>query len=58
MATRVHGYVRLSKYGRGLNTVDQLTLGTQISGFQGITEVYNLAGAGKTNNHLPIPGNK
>ena len=42
----------------GLKSVAQLTLCLQISGFQGITEVYNLALAGKTNNHLFIPGTK
>ena len=31
-----------AKYGRGLKSVAQLTLSTQISGFPGITEVYNL----------------
>ena len=42
----------------GLISVGQLTLSTQISGFQGITEGYNLAVAGNPDDHLLIPGNK
>ena len=35
----------------GLRSVDQLSLVRHFSGFRGITEVYNVAGAGITNNH-------
>ena len=42
----------------GLKSVRQLTLGAHFSGFQGITEVYNLAVAGKSINHYYIPGNE
>ena len=42
----------------GLKSVAQLTLEGLFSGFQGITEVYNLATVGRINNHLSIPGNK
>ena len=35
----------------GLISVDQLSLGLQISGFQGMTEVYNLIKVGRINNH-------
>ena len=42
----------------GLISVDQLSLGTQISGSQGITESYNLVGIGRIINHLDIPGTK
>ena len=41
----------------GLISVAQLTLGTQISGIRGITEVYNLVKTGNPNNHFFIPGN-
>ena len=40
----------------GLKSVDQLTLSTEISGFRGITEVYNLSVAGNPNDHFLIPG--
>ena len=42
----------------GLRSVDQLSLCAEISGFRGITEVYNLRIAGIINNHLHIPGNE
>ena len=42
----------------GLKSVAQLTLRTHISGFQGMTEVYNLLYVGRINNHFLIPGNK
>ena len=35
----------------GLRSVDQLSLDGQISGFRGMTEVYNLIVAGIINNH-------
>ena len=41
---------------RGLISVDQLSLRLDFSGFQGITEVYNLVVAGNPNDHLYIPG--
>ena len=40
----------------GLKSVEQLTLVAHFSGFQGITEVYNLRIAGNPNNHKLIPG--
>ena len=42
----------------GLKSVAQLSLCAHISVFEGITEVYNLRIAGKSNNHLVIPGNE
>ena len=40
----------------GLISVDQLSLCLRISGFQGITEGYNLPKIGRINNHSLIPG--
>ena len=40
----------------GLKSVDQLTLRRVFSGFQVMTEVYNLVEVGRINNHLLIPG--
>ena len=40
----------------GLKSVEQLSLSTQISGFQGMTEVYNLSAAGIPNDQKCIPG--
>ena len=42
----------------GLISVDQLSLSLQISGFQGITEVYNVVKAGNPNDHKFILGTK
>ena len=42
----------------GLISVAQLTLDGQISGFGGMTEVYNLIKIGRIINHLFIPGNE
>ena len=42
----------------GLKSVAQLSLGVLFSGFQGITEGYNVLRTGRINNHLVIPGNK
>ena len=42
----------------GLISVDQLTLGRRFSGFQGITEVYNVIEIGRINNHFLISENK
>ena len=42
----------------GLRSVAQLTLSARISGFTGMTEVYNLVYVGRTNNHSFILGNK
>ena len=42
----------------GLKSVAQLTLGTHFSGFQGITEGYNLVYTGNADDHKSIPGNK
>ena len=51
-----HGYTAAGKYGRGLKSVDQLTLSVYSSGFQGMTEVYNLAVAGNPDDHNDIRG--
>ena len=40
----------------GLKSVEQLSLSDRFSGFQGITEVYNLVDIGRINNHFVIPG--
>ena len=40
----------------GLRSVDQLSLVDQISGFPGMTEVYNLSKVGRINNHSFIVG--
>ena len=40
----------------GLKSVAQLSLDDCFSGFQGMTEVYNLSEIGRINNHLYIPG--
>ena len=40
----------------GLKSVVQLSLYDQISGFQDMTEVYNLRNIGRINNHLVILG--
>ena len=42
----------------GLKSVDQLSLCTLFSGFEGMTEVYNLSTAGIPNDHFSIPGNE
>ena len=40
----------------GLKSVAQLTSRALFSGFQGITEVYNVVDAGNADDHFPIPG--
>ena len=40
----------------GLISVVQLSLYVQISGFQGMTETYNLIRIGRINNHYVIRG--
>ena len=47
-----------SNYAVGLKSVAQLSLSTRFSGFQGITEVYNLVTAGNPDDHSFIPGNE
>ena len=47
-----------SQHAVGLISVDQLTLGTHISRFRGMTEVYNLIKAGIPNDQKCIPGNE
>ena len=47
-----------SKCGVGLKSVGQLTLSVQISGSEGMTEVYNLIRIGNPDDHNLIPGNK
>ena len=42
----------------GLISVDQLTLVDHIPRFGTMTEVYNVAVAGRNNNHFTIPGTK
>ena len=46
-----HGQSREHKVAVGLISVDQLSLYAQISGFQGMTEGYNLVTAGNPNDH-------
>ena len=41
----------------GLKSVEQLSLGDQISGSRELTEVYNLLDIGRIINHLFIVGN-
>ena len=41
----------------GLRSVDRLSLSDHFSGFEGMTEGYNLALVGRINNHLAIAGN-
>ena len=55
----VHHPVRAVVYEEavGLKSVAQLTLDAVISGFQGMTEVYNLVNVGRINNHYDISGN-
>ena len=48
--------VPASKCVVGLKSVEQLTLSVDFSGFQGITEVYNLPLAGNPDDHKHIPG--
>ena len=52
------GLAALRNMAVGLKSVRQLSLGDQISGFLGITEVYNLRNVGIINNHFVIPGNE
>ena len=40
----------------GLKSVQQLTLSARISGFTGMTEVYNLVGIDNPDDHFSIPG--
>ena len=40
----------------GLKSVEQLSLSDHFSGFQGMTEVYNLLRIRRINNHSFIPG--
>ena len=57
--TAVHGLGMLSRRGNmvvGLISVHQLTLVVHFSGFQVMTEVYNLSKIGRINNHNDIPG--
>ena len=55
--TAVHGYVGGANSAVGLKSVDQLSLGTQISDIRDMTEVYNVATAGNPNDHKYILGN-
>ena len=54
----VYGYSRAAQRNSavGLISVAQLSLVGHFSGFQYMTEVYNLLRIGKINNHLHIPG--
>ena len=56
--TLPHGHAGQRNSGVGLKSVAQLSLYALISGFLGITEVYNLLRIGRIINHLVIPGNK
>ena len=42
----------------GLKSVAQLSLSARISGFLGMTEVYNLVKVGRINNHFVISQNE
>ena len=42
----------------GLISVGQLSLSAEISGFSGMTEVYNLVEIDRSSNHSFIPGNE
>ena len=53
-----HGYYGGVNMVVGLISVMQLSLSVEFSGFQGITEVYNLANAGNPDDHKYIPGNE
>ena len=53
---QLHGPTRGVNMVVGLKSVQQLSLGARFSGFQGMTEVYNLAVAGIPNDHNTIPG--
>ena len=52
------GHVSQVNSAVGLRSVGQLTLGAQISGFRGMTEVYNLVEIGRINNHFVISQNE
>ena len=52
----VHGQSRGVNVVVGLKSVRQLSLSVRFSGFQGITESYNLAVAGNPNDHFLITG--
>ena len=56
MSALPHVHVRGVNMVVGLYSVEQLTLGAQISGFKGITEVYNLIRIDRIINHFSIPG--
>ena len=58
MSARRHGHVPDSNMVVGLISVAQLSLVTRISGFRGMTEVYNLSKIDRIINHFSIPGNK
>ena len=47
-----------TKQAVGLKSVAQLSLYLRFSGFQGITEGYNLGYTGNPNDHKGIPGTK
>ena len=51
-----HGYYGGANSAVGLKSVAQLSLCGHFSGFQGITEGYNLATAGNPNDHKYISG--
>ena len=57
MAARwLHAVYTMRNMVVGLISVVQLTLSAQISGSSLMTEVYNLVGIGRINDHKPIPG--
>ena len=55
---RQRGAAARLNIGVGLKSVEQLTLGTQISDIRGMTELYNVLRAGNPNDHKSIPGTK
>ena len=58
MVTGLLGLAVPTKGVVGLKSVAQLTLRAHFSGFQGITEGYNLLVAGNPNDHNSIPRTK
>ena len=56
MLHAVRGYVGGANSAVGLKSVAQLSLDVHFSGFQTMTEVYNLRNTGNPNDHKYIPG--
>ena len=56
LVTVPHGHAGQVNHAVGLKSVEQLTLSVRFSGSRGITELYNLALAGRIINHFLITG--